>query len=85
VRYGIARDVSAMLQLNYAAKGRDSGTEAEPEDSGQRVVVVSPGLSWNLGKNAQVYAFAQLPVYQAVNGVQLTARYSLMAGVSSRF
>jgi len=59
--------------------------DAEPEDSGQRLLFTSPGLSWNLGKKAQVYAFAQLPLYQAVNGVQLTARYSFVAGVSSRF
>ena len=32
-----------------------------------------------------VYAFAQLPLYQSVNGVQLTARHSFVAGVSSRF
>jgi len=85
VRYGITNDVAVMLQLNYLAKGRDSGANAEPEDSGQRLLFTSPGLSWNLGKKAQVYAFAQLPLYQAVNGVQLTARYSFVAGVSSRF
>ena len=85
VRYGFHRDGAAMLQLNYVAKGRDSGENAEPEDSGQRLLFASPGISWNLGKNAQVYAFAQLPLYQAVNGVQLTAKYSFVAGVSSRF
>ena len=42
-----------MLQVNYLAKGRDSGAEAEPEDSGQRVVFVSPGVSWNVAKSAQ--------------------------------
>jgi hypothetical protein len=85
VRYGLTNDVAAMLQVNYVAKGRDKGANAEPEDSGQRSVFASPGISWNLGKTAQVYAFAQLPLYQAVNGVQLVARYSFVAGVSSRF
>jgi hypothetical protein len=85
VRYGFLRDGAAMLQLNYVAKGRDSGVNAEPEDSGQRMLYASPGVSWNLGKNSQVYAFAQLPLYQSVNGVQLVARYSFVAGVSSRF
>ena len=42
-------------------------------------------MSWNLTRDTQVYAFAQFPLYQAVNGVQLTARYSFLAGVSSRF
>jgi len=85
IRQGVLRDGALMLQLNYVAKGRDSGENAEAEDSGQRVLFASPGVSWNLGKNAQVYAFAQLPLYQYVNGVQLTARHSFVAGVSSRF
>jgi hypothetical protein len=85
LRYAATRDVGLMLQVNYAAKGRDSGVNAEPEDSGQRVVLVTPGVSWNFLKNAQLYAFAQFPLYQSVNGVQLTADKSLMAGVSWRY
>jgi len=84
-RYAVGRDVGLMLQLNYVVKGRDSGPEAEPEDSGQRQLFVSPGISWNLGRNAQLYAFAQFPIYQHVNGVQLTADWSALAGVSWRF
>ena len=85
LRYAATRDVGLMLQVNYAAKGRDSGVNAEPDDSGQRVVLLTPGVSWNFMKDAQLYAFAQFPLYQAVNGVQLTADKSLMAGVSWRF
>lgn len=85
LRYALARDVAFMLQVNYLAKGRDSGSQAEPEDSGQRLVFASPGISWNVAKTAQLYAFVQLPLYQAVNGVQLTADWSALAGVSWRF
>jgi hypothetical protein len=85
VRYAANDKLGLMLQLNYNAKGRDSGANAEPEDSGQRQVFVSPGLSYNVGRNAQAYAFVQLPIYQAVNGVQLVADWSAMAGVSFRF
>ena len=84
-RYAVGRDVGLMLQLNYIAKGRDSGSEAEPEDSGQRQLFISPGISWSLGRTAQLYAFAQFPLYQHVNGVQLTADWSALAGVSWRF
>ena len=85
LRYGIARDVGLMLQLNYLVKGRDSGDQAEPDDSGQAQLLMSPGISWNPAKNAQVYAFVQLPLFQHVNGVQLTADWSALAGVSWRF
>ena len=43
------------------------------------------GISWNVGKNTQLYAFAQVPIYQSVNGVQLTADRPAAAGVSWRF
>jgi hypothetical protein len=85
LRYAVSRDVGLMVQVNYLAKGRDSGAEAEPDDSGQRIVSVSPGISWNFAKSAQLYAFVQVPVYQSVNGVQLTADWSAMAGASWRF
>jgi hypothetical protein len=84
-RYSLARDVGLMLQANYAVKARDRGVNAEPEDSGQRQLWVSPGISWNVGKHLQLYAFVQLPAYQSVNGVQLTARRAYLAGLSSRF
>ena len=85
IRYGVARDVGLMLQVNYLAKGRDSGDAAEPGDSGQTQLLLSPGISWNPAKNAQVYAFVQFPLYQHVNGVQLTADWSALAGLSWRF
>ena len=85
LRYAATRDLGLMLQLNYQAKGRDSGANAEPEDSGKRQLFATPGVSWNFAKNAQLYAFAQLALYQDVNGVQLTADRSWLAGVSFRF
>jgi len=63
----------------------DSGAQAEPEESGGRFVSISPGLSYAVSQTLQVYAFVQLPVYQYVNGVQLTASKAFVAGVSGRF
>ena len=85
VRYAIGNNAAAMLQVNGQFKDRDKGANAEPDDSGQRQVFVSPGISWNPTRDTQVYAFVQLPIYQAVNGVQLTADWSALAGVSFRF
>ena len=36
-------------------------------------------------KELQAYAFLQLPLYQYVNGVQLTASKSAVIGVSMKF
>jgi hypothetical protein len=85
IRYAASQNVGLMLQVNYVAKGRDSGENAEPEDSGSRQAYVSPGISWNATRDLQLYAYVQLPIYQSVNGVQLTADRSAMAGLSWRF
>jgi hypothetical protein len=77
--------LGVMLQLNFLHKSRDSGSNAEPEDSGGRFVSLSPGLSYALTPSLQVYGFLQLPIYQYVNGVQLTADWAVAAGISTRF
>ena len=77
--------LGVMLQANVNFKGRDSGPEAEPEDSGARTVVLSPGVTFAVTPGVQLYAFVQLPVYQHVNGVQLIATRSYAAGVNAQF
>lgn len=84
-RYEATDRLGLMLQLNAALIGRDRGTEGEPEDSGGRFLFLSPGVSYAVAKGVQLYGFAQLPVYQKVNGVQLTAEKGFVGGVSVRF
>lgn len=84
-RYDVNDALGVNLQLNYVWKGRDSGPEAEPEDSGSRTLAVAPGITWALSPTTQVYGFVSLPVYQNVNGVQLTADWSVVAGISVQF
>jgi len=74
-----------MLQVNFLHKARDSGSDAEPEDSGGKFLYLSPGASYNLTPTMQLYGFVQLPLYQYVNGVQLTADWAVAAGISARF
>jgi hypothetical protein len=81
----IADKFSALVQLNVLVKGRDRGAAAEPADSGGRSVFLSPGLSYSLSERTRAYAFFQQPLYQYVNGVQLTARHAIVMGVTARF
>lgn len=85
LRYAAGPRWSLMMQLNGQARGREHGPEGEPDDSGGRYVFVSPGASLQLTTNTQVYAFLQQPLYQHVNGVQLTADQAWAAGLSVRF
>ncbi len=84
-RYGISDNLGALVQLNAVIKKRDSGVNAEPDDSGSRSVFISPGLSYAVTPSMQVYGFYQHPVYQYVNGVQLTAKQALVVGLNMRF
>ena len=51
------------------------GAQAEPDDSGGRSLFLSPGVGYAVSKDVQLYGFLQLPLYQYVNGVQLTAHH----------
>jgi hypothetical protein len=85
MRYQAAEKIALLLQLNAVWKGHDSGEEAEPDDSGGQYVFISPGISVNLSRKIQIFGLLQLPIYQYVNGVQLTADWGATAGIGYRF
>lgn len=84
LRYAVTMATSALLQLNAQVKQRDHGYDAEPDDSGGRYLFLSPGVSHVLSPRLQGYGFVQLPVYQYVNGTQLTADWAVVVGMSGR-
>lgn len=84
-RYDVNDTLGLNLQLNYVYKSRDKGAEAEPEDSGGQTLAIAPGVTYAFTPAVQAYAFVSLPVYQYVNGVQLTAPWSAAVGVSAQF
>lgn len=84
-RYRLNKMWGLMAQLNYVVKGRDTGSEAEPEDSGARTLSFSPGISASVSDSTQLYGFIHHRVYTHVNGAQLSARDSFVVGVSTRF
>jgi hypothetical protein len=85
LRYDLTSQVSLLLQANLLVRGKDSGINAEPEDSGGRSLFISPGVSVAVTRDVRVYGFLQAPLYQYVNGVQLTADKAAVVGVSARF
>jgi hypothetical protein len=85
LRFAASDALSLLLQLNGLVTGRDHGSEAEPESSGGEFLFLSPGLSYALTSQLQVYGFVQQAVYQRVNGVQLTADRGYLLGVSAHF
>lgn len=80
VRYlGFTR-VVPELQLNARQAWRDRGADSDRDNSGGRLVNLSPGLSLRIGERLNGFAFVQVPLYQHVNGLQLAPRYTLSIG-----
>ncbi len=71
-----------ILQGNVLYVSHDRGSAAEPEDSGRTEVALVPGLSYAWSRKLNVYTQLELPLYQHVNGVQLTHDYAVSAGIS---
>ena len=85
VRYTGFAGFTPHLQLNVRVEGRESGSHADAANSGATLAYLSPGLTFNLSTMFQVYAFAQVPVAQRVNGLQLEPRSSLSVGLHWSF
>jgi hypothetical protein len=74
-----------QAQLNARFEGRESGAEGDTANSGATLMYFSPGVTWTATERLSVYAFAQLPVYQRVNGLQIEPKWSVSAGVYASF
>lgn len=89
-RYSFSHTLSGLLQFNAQRNSSDSReaaalTEDGKPNSGVRTLYFSPGLSYALSRETQVYGIVQLPLYQYVNGEQLTPDWSMTVGLNHRF
>jgi hypothetical protein len=87
VIYPILNRLGVIAQINARFRGKDDvgDTEEIRGHTGGSFVFASPGLRVSLPKGLAVYGIIQIPVYQRVNGIQLTARYNLLGGIQARF
>ena len=88
--YSINSTLRALLQFNAQWNDKDSGpssslTSAGEASSGGHSVAMTPGLSYAVAPGTQLYGLVQLPLYQYVNGQQLTADSSFSLGLNHRF
>ena len=77
--------LGTVLQANLRHRGRDSGAQAEPANSGSTALDLSPGVTVGVGHASTLYAYLQLPLYQNVNGIQLVPRSALAMGWTADF
>lgn len=85
VRYEADPKIVPQLQINITRKSADLGALADTADSAGTVVYLSPGVSANVIKNTQMYAFVQLPVYSNLDGYQLFPHWTATVGIGYAF
>jgi hypothetical protein len=85
VRYMGLGDLIPQLQVNTRYVNHDTGANADLTSTGGTLIYLSPGVVVPVTKQASVYGFLQLPLYQNVRGVQLTPRVSASLGARFTF
>ena len=86
--YPVFRNIEFLSQINFHYQDRVSVGHApgvEQPDTGRETLWLSPGIRYHLSKNIHLYTMAQFPVYQRVNGIQITSDWNLTTGVAFRF
>lgn len=73
-----------VLQLLGSYRNSDTGVNADPTDSGYKRVLFSPGVEFSYGPT-KLYTDVSVPLYQNVNGYQLTAPVLFQAVASYAF
>ncbi|HUW75761.1 MAG TPA: hypothetical protein VMV70_03695 [Gallionella sp.] len=85
LRYEENPRIVPQLQLNITRKSAELGALADTADTAGTVAYLSPGISVNVIKNTQMYAFVQLPLYSHLDGYQLFPHYTATVGISHAF
>ena len=65
--------VVPMLQVIGSFRGKDSGINSHPEDTGYQRIYIAPGAEVDLNPAMQLYFDFRIPVSTHVNGYQLVA------------
>ena len=85
--YPLTQRIRLLGQVNARVLGKDDvGQTDENRDlTGGRFLYFSPGLRVLAGGGMSLYGFVQLPLYQHVNGLQLTAKANYLVGIRKSF
>jgi hypothetical protein len=73
------------VQFNLIRKETDGGTVADYFSTGGTLLYVTPGALWDVTDQTKFYTNVQLPLYQNLNGIQLTPKYVASVGIRYSF
>ncbi len=84
VHYNGWKGITPQLQLNLRLAAKDSGVNADVDNSGGELLYASPGATVKLTRRLALFSFVQVPVYQRVIGYQLVPKITVSAGLQVR-
>lgn len=85
VRYTGFASFIPTVQINARYANTDSGEAADTFATGGKLVYLTLGGILPVSETFAPYANIQLPIYQNVNGIQLTPRYTVSVGAKYSF
>jgi len=83
-KVGPLSELAPMLTFLASDRTRDTGTAANPADSGYTRFIVAPGTEVKLGV-IRAYADIEVPFFQNMRGYQLTTPWAAKVIVSYSF
>lgn len=86
LHYPVSETFQALFQVNARFKGKDDvgETDAVRDDTGGSFVYLSPGARVAFSPKTALYGYVQLPIYQRINGVNITSKYNFFGGLQVR-
>ena len=78
------RAITPQMQFTLRGAAKDRGANSDSDNSGGVQIYATPGLTAGLGGGVSAFGHVQLPLYQHVNGYQLTPRATLSIGLQYR-
>jgi len=76
--------ISPVAQAIFSERASDSGSNANPDNSGYQRILLSPGIEFHLHP-VKIYADVELPVFQHFTGNQLAASVLFKVSASWMF
>jgi hypothetical protein len=83
-KVGPLDELAPMFSFLGSDRARDRGTNADPHGTGYDKVTIAPGFEIGIGP-IKFYADIEVPIFQNMNGYQLTAPYATKIIVSYNF
>jgi hypothetical protein len=81
---GVLNEVAPMVSFLLSDRTRDDGVNADHDDSGYTRVIVAPGGEIGFG-SVRAYADIEVPIFQNMNGYQITAPWATKLILSYSF